>query len=227
MSLGHGPSIPISGLDLYLDVINPRSYPGSGTSWNDLSYSRIDHTLSAGTVLTTQDGVPCFDCSVTGQVITRTSINYTLPSSYTMISWARCLSDAQVSTWRTLWRHSAATGNHPFLIQRATRLAGMWISGTFRSFGYNIGTASLESKWTMWSITSTGGSSSLFVNDTPVGNTIAYSVAGGVHTWLGNLGDNTNNQPWGYVATAMIYNRVLSNNELAQLFNATRGRFGV
>lgn len=225
MSLGHGTSILIAGLDLYLDVINLRSYPGSGTSWNDLSYNRIDHTLSAGAVLTTQDGVPCFDCSATGRVVTRTSIDYTMPSSYTMVSWARCLSDSQVSTWRTLWRHSNATNNHPFLVQKSTRLADMWISGAFRSFGYD--TLGLESKWTMWSITSTGGSSSLFVNYTMVGNTIAYSVAGAVHTWLGNLGESSNNQPWGYVATGMIYNRVLSNNEIAQLFNATRGRFGI
>jgi len=227
MSLGHGPLIPIIGLDLYLDVINPRSYTGSGTSFNDLSTNRINHTLSAGVALTSQDGVQCFDCAATGRVITRTSVNYTLPASYTMVSWARCLLDSQVSTWRTLWRHSSATGNHPFLIQKTTGLAGMWISGTFRSFGYNIITAELEAKWTMWTITSSGGSSSLFVNDVPVGNTIAYSVAGGVHVWLGNLGDSSNNQPWGYVATGMLYNRALSNNEITHLFNATRGRFGL
>lgn len=227
MSAVNGPFIPVAGLSLYLDVLNLHSYSGSGTSWNDLSSNLINHTLSAGVTLTSQDGVQCFDCAATGRVVTRTSIDYTMPSSYTMVSWARCLTDAQVSTWRTLWRHSPATNNHPFLVQKTTNLAGMWISSTFRSFGYNISTAGLEAKWTMWTITSTSGSSSLFINDSPVGNTIAYSVAGGVHRWFGNLGDSSNNQPWGYVATAMIYNRVLSNTEITQLFNATRGRFGI
>lgn len=227
MSIAYGLTIPITGLDLYLDVLNSRSYPGSGTSFNDLSTNRINHTLSAGVALTSQDGVQCFDCAATGRVITRTSVNYTLPASYTMVSWARCLTDAQVSTWRTLWRHSPATNNHPFLVQKTTNLAGMWISSTFRSFGYNISTAGLEAKWTMWTITASGGSSSLFVNDGPAGNTIAYSVSGGVHRWIGNLGDSSNNQPWGYVATGMLYNRALSNNEITQLFNATRGRFAI
>lgn len=37
MSLGHGSSIVRSGLVLHLDAANVKSYPGSGTAWNDLS----------------------------------------------------------------------------------------------------------------------------------------------------------------------------------------------
>ena len=37
MSLGHGPKIVRDGLVLHLDAANPKSYPGTGTTWNDLS----------------------------------------------------------------------------------------------------------------------------------------------------------------------------------------------
>lgn len=37
MALGHGSKIVTDGLVLALDAANPRSYPGSGTTWFDLS----------------------------------------------------------------------------------------------------------------------------------------------------------------------------------------------
>jgi hypothetical protein len=36
MGLGHSPKIVTSGLVLYLDAANPKSYPGSGTTVFDL-----------------------------------------------------------------------------------------------------------------------------------------------------------------------------------------------
>lgn len=36
MTLAHSPRIPTDGLIFYLDAANPRSYPGSGTSWGDM-----------------------------------------------------------------------------------------------------------------------------------------------------------------------------------------------
>jgi hypothetical protein len=37
MGLGHSPSIVRDGLVFYLDAANSKSYPGSGTTWFDLS----------------------------------------------------------------------------------------------------------------------------------------------------------------------------------------------
>lgn len=221
MSLGHGPSIPTSGLDLYLDIENPRSYQGSGTSVADLSNNRINHSLVGTAAPVTVGGVRCFDCSAYGRYMDRVDINYTVPGSYTMSSWAWLLPDAQVTNWRTLWK--AGTGQHPLLIQDGTNLAGMWISG-FRSFGYNVGSAGLESRWTMWTIAGEAGSTMLYVNGQETGPAIAFTAAGGVHRWIGA---NSGSQPWGYVSTAMLYGRRLSSAEIIQLFNATRGRYGI
>jgi len=45
MSLSHSPKIVTDGLVLCLDAANPRSYPKSGTTWSDLKGS-IDGTLT-------------------------------------------------------------------------------------------------------------------------------------------------------------------------------------
>ena len=46
MSFHFSPKIVTNGLVLYLDAANPKSYPGSGTTWYDLSGNNINLTLS-------------------------------------------------------------------------------------------------------------------------------------------------------------------------------------
>jgi len=48
MSLHHYPRIVSNGLVLCLDAANPSSYPGTGTSWNDLSGNDNNSTLFNG-----------------------------------------------------------------------------------------------------------------------------------------------------------------------------------
>ena len=47
MALSHSPQIVRSGLILYLDPVNTKSYPGSGTTFFDLSKT-LDATLVNG-----------------------------------------------------------------------------------------------------------------------------------------------------------------------------------
>ena len=48
MAASSGPDIVEDGLVLYLDAANPRSYPGSGTVWNDMSGNGNNGTLKNG-----------------------------------------------------------------------------------------------------------------------------------------------------------------------------------
>ena len=47
MSYKYGPSIVTDGLVFYVDAGNSKSYPGSGTTWYDLSGRKNDGTFSA------------------------------------------------------------------------------------------------------------------------------------------------------------------------------------
>jgi hypothetical protein len=49
MGLGHSPKIVTSGLVLYLDAANPKSYPGSGTNIVDVSKNNNTISLTNGT----------------------------------------------------------------------------------------------------------------------------------------------------------------------------------
>ena len=46
MSLSHNPRIVTSGLVMLLDAANPKSYPGTGTTWSDLSGNGNNGTLT-------------------------------------------------------------------------------------------------------------------------------------------------------------------------------------
>jgi hypothetical protein len=48
MSLAHSPSLVLPGLTLCLDAANSKSYPGSGTTWTDLSGNGNNGTLING-----------------------------------------------------------------------------------------------------------------------------------------------------------------------------------
>jgi hypothetical protein len=61
MGLGHSPSIDTSSLQLLLDAANPRSHPGSGTTWTDLSGNGRDFTLNGPLKYYQYAGVLFFD----------------------------------------------------------------------------------------------------------------------------------------------------------------------
>ena len=70
MSLHHNPRIVTDGLILALDTANPKSYPGSGTTWYDLSGNNY-HASFVGSVgySATNNGVLSVDGSQTANYI--------------------------------------------------------------------------------------------------------------------------------------------------------------
>jgi len=56
MGLYHSPSIVMNGLVLCLDAGNTKSYPGSGTTWIDLSGNSNTGTLTNGPTYSSENG---------------------------------------------------------------------------------------------------------------------------------------------------------------------------
>ncbi len=48
MSYKNGPKVVTEGLIAYLDAANTKSYPGSGTTWYDLTKNENHGTISSG-----------------------------------------------------------------------------------------------------------------------------------------------------------------------------------
>ena len=220
---GFVPSIVTDGLVLHLDAGNSNSYPGSGTTWIDLSGNGYNHTLT-NAPFTTIDGVSCFDVSSSGRV-QDSGTTFTFGSSHTMIAWARPLADSQVGTWRTLWR--TQPNDHPLLIQDGTNLIGYYDNNStqFISYGLNTGTLGIENKWTMFTLVASGGSTTCYINNLSASGTVAYTTSGNDHDAFGN--ERFGSQPFGYVSVAQIYNKALTPSEITQNYNALKGRYGL
>lgn len=223
MAQNYGPTIIKSGLVLALDAADLTSYPGSGTTWFDLSPNKYNHTV-ANTTFTTFQGVKCFNNSTTGYIIPISS-TYTFTQSYTMIAWANPLSDGQVGTWRTLWR--TTPDDHPILIQDGSDLIGYYDNNSagFVSYGATLGGLGLANKWTMFTITATGISTFLYYNNATYVGSVGYTASGNNHDAIGNV--NGTSQPFGYIATATLYNTYLTTSQISQIYNSTKTRFGL
>lgn len=237
MGLNHSPRLVTSGLILCLDAANSKSYPGSGTTWADLSGNLNDATITGSPTITT-DGV-----TITG-LTQYASLNFTTFSqyttSYTLAIWFKLDTVPTSGTAQALISIGSDAGDQSILITNnyATYSGSriIWVS-------YRNGQAQPD----VFSSTTTHGTTNYvyvasvrdhstpslsgYLNGTLLGSTSFVSGAANYAgtnqaAYLGKRQSNT--QPLlGKIANATIYNRALSAAEVAQNFNALRGRFGI
>jgi hypothetical protein len=232
MGLNHSPRIVTDGLVLCLDAANKKSYPGSGTTWTDLSGNGNNGTLVNGVTyndnnkgVMTFDGVnDSVDCGVMpeiGSTLTGLTASVWLKTETNSI---RCILENGTSfTTNTFYMFQENTTNITFLVYGEGgfdlvqisepipyntnvwfNVVGVWQSGQRCKMYYNgIDKTSFR-----------GGSlrNSLINGNT---NMFVGARAGTQFPFLGN------------VSNVYLYNRDLSAAEIQQNFNATRGRFGV
>ena len=76
MALVHGAGqIVVNGLVLYLDAASPRSYPGTGTAWTDLSGNGNNGTLTNGPTYSSANGGSIVFDGVNDYVLTPVNID--------------------------------------------------------------------------------------------------------------------------------------------------------
>ena len=214
MSLHHNPRIVTDGLVLALDAANPKSYPGSGTTWYDLSGN--GHHVELGSSVTLDSnfkGVLNFPEDANGYG--RNSTMNLSSSNYTVISFVR--KNSVGNDGRTI----TSLNNNWLLAHHDTTYGDYYANGWI-----NGGLGTSDTTWRMFVGTGniSSDSYSLYIND----SIITANSNGGSQ---GPNGWNLNNQYGQYsncqIANLLCYNRELSAAEIKQNFNATRGRFGI
>lgn len=226
------PTIITDGLVLNLDAGNTSSYPGSGTTWTDLSGNGNNGTLING---------PTFDSANGGSIVfdgTDDYVNIGINKScnrftgdFAVSVWVNknsvggagnIIGDYYTTVYEPLEWQLYIINNTPTEIGLYNNTGGLIIGQI--STGYNVG------NWINLVITRIGSTISAYANTnllTSVTNTTTFGSATG-NLNIGIDGDNTTEALAGKIANVLIYkNKGLSASEVSQNYNAQKSRFGL
>lgn len=242
MSLGHGASVVRNGLVFHLDAANTKSYPGSGTVWNDLSGNGNNGTLING---------PSYVSDSNGSISFNGTNNYVnlplLPITNSIIG----KSEASASFWFKrngglgAARNLLAIGviaSQPTLqrfafILTATNILRINVRSVSTDAAQNKETVDTftTNNWTFCCATVDlqNNDTKIYINGSQVSATgtltfsqSTFSNEVGASNVLGS--NNGSTQFFiGNISNAMFYNRGLTAAEVLQNFNALRGRYGI
>ena len=223
--------IATAGLVSFIDPGNTASYSGSGSTVYDLSGKGVNWTIQGNVSWDSTQGWGNFTGNSTGGgnkiYLNQASVFYNLKTSqtggqgYTVCVWAK--STGGQGAWRKLIANADGE-NYLDLYQNASSPYGWHQDGSGEYLYYNdaiyVANDSLampDSVWRMYVAlnynngTTSNPSTALTLGNEPNGS-----------------GTGANAYPWvGQIGPVMIYNRVLSKQEIANNFYTFNSRFGV
>jgi len=221
-----GPDIVTNGLMLALDAASERSYPGTGTTWTDLSGNSIDGTLTNGPTFSSGNGGSFLFDNDNDYVSLGASSQLSITNQMSVFSWVKIDS---FTNWDGIFGTYSGSGICHFQLY-AGRI-------NIYVYGPNAGYGSLDSGYDQltageWSnVGFTFGSSVLtvYLNGVAMPTTVTGSTANISSTTEMSIGRaySGDRDLGGYVATTDVYNRALSSAEVTQNYNAIKGRFGL
>jgi len=233
MSVYGGPDIITDGLVLHLDAANRKSYPGSGTSWNDLSgngnhgtATSVSHSFSdggyfysGGSTGTSKFAVPSSDLQTAGGKIT---VEVWLKTIVLADAWIFSLQTGTSSNYTNGWLLRMDNPAYDIL----------WTPPAFKYISGANNNGIILNTW-QHIVANNDPDNNMFrffvngeIRLTTTPSTIDYTGVRdyayiGAHDQSGFLGMNAR------ISIARVYNRALSANEVQQNYNALKGRFGL
>ena len=223
MAIFYNPRTITDGLVLALDAANTKSYPGSGTTWTDLSGRGNTGTLENSPSYNISNGGSLSFNGTTQRVVCGNAANLQITVG-------------TISAW-----FNANNGNSGYNGIIAKQLAwSLFVAdnvlntydwgaagGAERNTGITVGNSTWN--YAAMTFTETVGTPSnnaiIYLNGNPVLTTTVKHLN---HTVQVQIGEANSSQFFGgNISQASIYNRALSAAEVSQNFNATRGRYGI
>jgi hypothetical protein len=211
-------------LVLYLDAGNINSYPGSGTTWTDLSGNGYNGTLVNGpTYNSANNGYLIFNGSNQNVTIPNASIptgnllsfcvwNYGITTQQSSVVESR-----DVNGTRTLNIHLPWSDGTVYFDCGGDRLSKAASNANYQGWHYwcftkNVSTGQMKIflDGVAWA-NSTGNVGS--INATTAARLCSYAINTTYHN--------------AYIGNVKIYNRALSTAEILQNYNVQKGRFGL
>jgi hypothetical protein len=222
MAYQNGPKIVANGLVLCLDAGNPKSYPGSGTAWTDLSRNNNSGSLSGPAYISANGGSIVFD-GTDDQVIVTGSIT---TSTATFCAWIR--RNGSQGDYRGIIFSRGGGGNVSGMNFYINNQLGYHWNDAGNTYGWASSLVVPDLAWSMCVISvSTTFATAYLCQASGISsatNNVSHSSTTLASIKIG-LDTNQNRYFRGDIAQSLIYNRALSASEVIQNYNATKGRF--
>lgn len=242
MAYHHSPRIVTEGLSMCLDVTNPKSYSASSTIWYDIGGNRpFTASVSPGASVT--------------PVVNIRGVNGLVANS--SASWSSNIDTGSVDfagpCTLIMWIYGLPQPNRRTLFEKAgtiyasyqQELAVTWESGSNQALSYyskfsdyDFGASNIitDNEWNMIGIKMSTGrivsgsrvgwrskNGSPWVQQYTSRSSSSVVPAGEIRILTGYAGTVET----GSLGMVLAYNKMLSDAEVNQIFNATRTRFGV
>jgi hypothetical protein len=233
MGVYAGPDVVEDGLVLALDAANPKSYPGSGTTWFDISGNGNIGTLVNGVGYSGDNlGSLSFDGVDDRGTFSSPIIS---SSSQTYEVWVKAIpsTTAAQNFGYILHNNSASSiiGNAYMAIGYAGQtLQSREIFAAFNGAWSSMGTGVIGNTTTVTQIVLTwdGATQIAYVDGVQrVSQALSTTPQNfSTTTSFGDFRNSTTRPIIGDIYSIKIYNRALTAQEIQQNFNATKSRFG-
>jgi hypothetical protein len=220
-----------SDYEMYLDAGLSASYPGTGTTWYDLSSNNYDWIVREADYSTNDGGSFIFNDGGIAVRSTDVPLNYTNTTFVVALRWRSGGTD-----WRTLTRGNSA--DHHVMVQNNTVNLGMYDNNNagFLDSGYNIDqTPNYTTKYNIhiWEFKNTSpyyvyyenGVYKSQITDVRAAPNNGFRCIGGYHGGQVNAGITS--QQAGDVAAFVMYHRLLTQSEKDGIYNYYKLRFGI
>ena len=232
MAFSFQPKMITDGLILHLDAANTRSYPGSGTTWTDLSSTQITGSLTNGPSFNTANGGSIVFDGTNDRVDVENSNTLNPIGNFTVGCWVNPTSIPNI--YLGIIDKYNGTSNYGYMLDIPNGGGGR-VSSSFRfvncvQSGYKEVTASAQFTTGSWNHlygVYDGSNINIYVNGTLQGTASCSgtNVTESTSLKIGGDGVSTNYMT-GRIAYVQMYNRALSATEVLQNYNALSGRFG-
>lgn len=215
------------GLVMFLDAGTPLSYPGSGTTWTDLSGNANNGTLVNGVGYDSANGGSIVFDGTNDYVDLGTSTDFNLPGDFSFDAWIR-LDTTKANVIFNIGDYVGSSGIVFYAFNNSNNALSVV---TNNAVAFSSGTVPLTT-WTHTALVRSGSTNTLYINKTSIGtftNSAAFSGSGnaylGVDYYNGNLGNGYFD---GKISSARLYKgKALTAAEVTQNYNALKWRFGL
>jgi len=213
-----------TGPVLYLDASNPASYPGTGTTWYDISGNGNDVTMVNSNSITWNNSLPVyFSTGANGWFNNPSGSNLpTGNSNYTFIIWVQLGSTWNGNGLMSIGSFGTPNQSNAFRAASTNVLLNYWWANDLV-----VSTSvSPTNGWFNAVATYDGTTRSIWVNgtlvgsNTPVGHNVITSTlqiakTADVEFLNGNVGE------------VFVYDRGLTSVEILSIWNTTKSRYGL